>query len=56
MSATTFLVTDIMGNFAPERTMESAIAENVLAIHNGIAQVLFLLEINIGGIIKKVKQ
>ena len=45
MNATTFLVTDIMGNFAPARIMESANAENVLAFQSGIAQVLLLLEI-----------
>ena len=49
MTATTFLVTDIMGNFALERITVSAIAENVLAIHSGIAQVYLLFEIIIGG-------
>ena len=54
MSATTFLVTDIMENSAPDRIMESAIAANVLAIHSGIAQVLLLLKIIIIGIGHKV--
>jgi len=54
VTAITFLVIDIMGNFALARTMENAFADNVLAIHIGIAQVLLLLEIIIGGIINKI--
>jgi uncharacterized membrane protein len=52
VSATTFLVTDIMENSAPDRIMESAIAANVLVIHSGIAQAT--LHVNVEPLMTRV--